>query len=220
MDELKVNKVQKNTITTLAISEMLGMRHYKILEKINGTRDKKTKSLINLLQQQNLDKQEFFIDSKYKDKSGKNNKLYICTLKGVKLLLDNLRNYENKSSLLLWFKSHANKEFDIILYNRPEEYFIDELEQVLCGMGIRSIRQYSVLSYRIDCYVPALNLAIEYDENNHKNYTYEKQDLRQKNIENELKCNFIRLSDSNSNLHNIGLIMKQILKQNTIQSLM
>lgn len=40
------------------------------------------------------------------------------------------------------------------------------------------------------------------------------QELRQKNIENELKCTFIRLSDSNSNLYNIGLVMSQILKEN------
>lgn len=193
---------------------MLGIRHYKVLEKINGTKDRKTKSLIDLLQQQNLNKQEYFIESIYKDKSGKKNKLYICTLKGVKLLLDNLRNYENKSALLLWFKDHTDKEVDIILYNRPEIYFIDELEQVLCGMDIKGIRQYPILSYRIDYYIPSLKLAIEYDEGDHKYYTYENQELRQKNIENELKCTFIRLSDSNSNLYNIGLVMSQILKMN------
>ena len=128
--------------------------------------------------------------------------------------MDNLRNYENKSSLLLWFKDHADKEVDIILYNRPEIYFIDELEQVLCGMDIKGIRQYPILSYRIDYYIPSLKLAIEYDEGDHKYYTYENQELRQKNIENELKCTFIRLSDSNSNLYNIGLVMSQILKMN------
>ena len=193
---------------------MLGIKHYKVLEKINGTKDRKTKSLIDLLQQRNLDKQEFFIVSTYKDKSGKKNKLYICTLKGIKLFMDNLRNYENKSALLLWFENHADKKMDIILYNRPEIYFLDELEQVLCAMNIKSIRQYSVLPYYIDCYIHALNLAIEYDEGDHKYYTYENQELRQKNIENELKCTFIRLSDSNSNLYNIGLVMSQILKMN------
>ena len=193
---------------------MLGIKHYKVLEKINGTKDRKTKSLIDLLQQRNLDKQEYFIDSTYKDKSGKKNKLYICTLKGIKLFMDNLRNYENKSALLLWFENHADKKMDIILYNRPEIYFLDELEQVLCDMNIKSIRQYSVLPYYIDCYIHALNLAIEYDEGDHKYYTYENQELRQKNIENELKCTFIRLSDSNSNLYNIGLVMSQILKMN------
>lgn len=194
---------------------MLGIKHYKVLEKINGTKDRKTKSLIDLLQQRNLDKQEYFIDSTYKDKSGKKNKLYICTLKGIKLFMDNLRNYENKSALLLWFENHADKKMDIILYNRPEIYFLDELEQVLCAMNIKSIRQYSVLPYYIDCYIHALNLAIEYDEGDHKYYTYENQELRQKNIENELKCTFIRLSDSNSNLYNIGLVMSQILKMRT-----
>lgn len=214
MDELKVNGTQKQTITTLEIADMLGMKHYKILEKLDGTKDGRTKSLIDLLRQQNLNKRDYFIDSTYKDKSGKNNKLYVCTLKGVKLLLDNLRNYENKLPLLMWFKNHTNKEINIILHNRPEMYFIDELEQVLCGMGIKSIRQYSVLSYYIDCYVPQFRLAIEYDENDHEYYTYEKQELRQRNIESKLKCTFIRLSDVNSNLYNIGLVMNQILQMN------
>lgn len=81
-------------------------------------------------------------------------------------------------------------------------------------MDIKGIRQYPILSYRIDYYIPSLKLAIEYDEGDHKYYTYENQELRQKNIENELKCTFIRLSDSNSNLYNIGLVMSQILKMN------
>lgn len=43
--------------------------------------------------------------------------------------------------------------------------------------------QYKVLNYRIDFFMPYFNIAIEYDENNHKNYTYEQQEGRQKEIE-------------------------------------
>ena len=37
MSELKINETQKQTITTLEIAEMLGMKHYKVLEKLDGT---------------------------------------------------------------------------------------------------------------------------------------------------------------------------------------
>ena len=36
----------KNTITTLEIAEMLGMKHYKVLEKLEGTKDGKQKALL------------------------------------------------------------------------------------------------------------------------------------------------------------------------------
>ena len=39
----------KNTITTLEIAEMLGMKHYKVLEKLDGTKDGKTKGIIEIL---------------------------------------------------------------------------------------------------------------------------------------------------------------------------
>jgi very-short-patch-repair endonuclease len=68
------------------------------------------------------------------------------------------------------------------------------------------------LSYRIDYYIKDLNIAIEYDENEHKNYTYEQQELRQAEIEKELGCRFIRVSDKNSDEYNIGLIIKELFQ--------
>ena len=78
-------------------------------------------------------------------------------------------------------------------------------------LSIIGIRQYQILQYYIDYYIPSIKLAIEYDENNHKDYTYEKQELRQEKIEKELGCKFIRLSDANDNYYNIGLVVKEII---------
>lgn len=91
-----------------------------------------------------------------------------------------------------------------------ETNFLYELEESLKPFNIKGIRQYHVLSYRIDYYIPSLNIVIEYDENNHKNYTYEQHKGRQKEIERELNCRFIRVSDDNSNSYNIGLVIKEI----------
>lgn len=91
-----------------------------------------------------------------------------------------------------------------------ETNFLYELEESLKSFNIKGIRQYHVLSYRIDYYIPSLNIAIEYDENNHKNYTYEQHKGRQKKIEKELGCKFIRISDSKSNSYNIGYVIKNI----------
>ena len=67
-----------------------------------------------------------------------------------------------------------------------------------------------MFNYRIDYYIPNLNIAIEYDENDHKNYTYEQQEGRQKKIEKELGCRFIRISDKNTDEFNIDFIISNL----------
>jgi hypothetical protein len=54
---------------------------------------------------------------------------------------------------------------------------------------------------------------MEYDEDEHKNYTYAEHEGRQKDIEKELGCSFIRVSDKNSDEHNIGLVFKELFKK-------
>lgn len=208
---LKNNNTKQNTITTIEIAEMMNMKHYKVLEKLDGTKDGKTKGLINVLNDGKYQLQKYFLLSYYKDKSGKKNKCYICTLNGVKMLLDNFRNYKNKFYLLKWYENNTNMNDEIILYERKEIEFIYALEQALSPLSIIGIRQYQILQYYIYYYIPSIKLAIEYDENDHKDYTYEKQELRQEKIEKELGCKFIRLSDTNDNYYNIGLVVKEII---------
>lgn len=97
--------------------------------------------------------------------------------------------------------------------SRKEIEFLTALEEALIPFRINGVRQYSILNYRIDYYIPSLNIAIEYDENCHKNYSYENQELRQKKIEDKLECKFIRVSDKNSDAYNIGFVINEILKQ-------
>lgn len=61
----------KNTITTLEIAEMLGMKHYKVLEKLDGTKDGKTKGIIEILTHHDFVVSDYFIASTYRDVSGK-----------------------------------------------------------------------------------------------------------------------------------------------------
>lgn len=100
----------------------------------------------------------------------------------------------------------------VVIESRKEIEFVKDLGNFLEGFGVKNgITQYKVLDYRIDYYIPDFKIAIEYDENDHIGYSYEAQELRQKRIEEELKCKFIRLSDSNSNTYNIGMIAKELI---------
>lgn len=126
---------------------------------------------------------------------------------GVLMLINSSRCSESVKNEFLKYLKLDNK---IIVKGSVEGNFLYELEESLKAFNIKGIKQFQVLSYRIDYYIPSLNIAIEYDENNHKNYTYEQHEGRQKEIEKELGCKFIRISDSKSNSYNIGYVIKNI----------
>ena len=118
---------------------------------------------------------------------------------------------KHKNDFISWLNSLNLLSNDIIVVSsRYELEFLDQLEETLIPFNVSGIRQYKVLSYKIDYYIPSLNIAIEYDEGSHDYYSYEQQEGRQKKIEKELNCKFIRISDKNTNNYNVGLVIKQI----------
>ena len=116
---------------------------------------------------------------------------------------------EKKKQLIDWFKSIGVFK-EVFVSSRKETLFIDKLEKSLKPFCVKGIEQYPILTYRIDFYIPSLNIAIEYDENNHASYTYEQHELRQELIEKELGCRFIRVNDKESDEYNIGYIIKEM----------
>lgn len=141
------------------------------------------------------------------DNLGRKQDSWIITERGVLSLLQ-------RSRLRNTQKQELIKEFNLsekfVLTSRKEIEFIDQLEETLKPFNLIGIRQYKINSYRIDYYIPSLNLAIEYDENDHQGYSYEAHEGRQKEIEDTLKCRFIRVTDDNTNNFNIGLVLKEM----------
>ena len=105
---------------------------------------------------------------------------------------------------------------------RKEVEFLTVLEKQLRVLGItRFERQYSKLkcgNYRIDLYLPEINVAIEYDENGHKGYTYEAQELRQELIERELGCKFIRVGDDKDHVTNSAIVIRELILHNLLNN--
>ena len=114
-----------------------------------------------------------------------------------------------KEKIIKWFKEIGLID-GVVLSSRKEINFLDRLENALIPFSITGIKQYNVLNYKIDYYIPSLNVAIEYDENGHKDYTYEAHELRQVLIEKELGCRFIRVTDNKDDEFNIGLVIKEL----------
>lgn len=105
------------------------------------------------------------------------------------------------------------KEDIVLTYNRREIEFIETLLKILEPFDYECIKQFQVGKYRIDLYIKDLNIAIEFDEKSHSYYKYENEKGRQKNIEKELGCKFIRVNEKDSDLWNCGYILKNILEE-------
>lgn len=135
---------------------------------------------------------------------------WLITETGVVRLIgnSNILSEVEKESLIDLLNS--NKMKYIVLKSTKEINFIDKLEKVLEPLEINGVKQYQIMDnkYRIDYYIPKFNLAIEYDENNHIYYKHDKD--REKEIKQELNCEFIRVSDNNCDEYNIGYIIKKL----------
>lgn len=207
MDELAKRRLK--TINSREVADMMEMSHKNLLRKI----DKHTE-ILEKVTDLNFSLNDLWRLSFYKDSTGRTLKEYQITKKGCELLI---QKSTGKKGFLLAHKLEElfpNETNSIIIaeIDRKEIEFLDELEDALIPFNIKGIRQYSVIDnkYRIDYYIPSINVAIEYDENNHRDYSYEKHEGRQKEIEDQLKCKFIRISDDNTNSYNIGFVIKNI----------
>ena len=99
----------------------------------------------------------------------------------------------------LGFKLH-----DVI--NTKEQTIINSIKNTFEGENIQT--QYSVLGYRIDLYFHEYKLAIEVDELGHTNRNINNEIERQKALEKELNCVFIRINPDKKDFH----IFKEINK--------
>ena len=74
--------------------------------------------------------------------------------------------------------------------------------------AIDKLFQHSVLGYRIDLYVPKYKLAIEADELEHYTRDIKSEVERQKKIQKELGCKFIRIGPSREHFNFIDKFCK------------
>lgn len=82
MNNLQLNN--KNTITTLEIADMLEIRHWEVLRKLEGT--EKTKGIIDILNDNNFVVVDYFIKSTYLDSKNESRPCYHVTKLGCDFL--------------------------------------------------------------------------------------------------------------------------------------
>lgn len=77
-------ELNKKTITTLEVAEMMETEHKSLLRKLEG--DKSRKGYITILTEHQMSPSDYFISSTYRDSSGKENKCYEVTKLGCDFL--------------------------------------------------------------------------------------------------------------------------------------
>lgn len=139
-------------------------------------------------------------------------KRLIYNLQGIMFIIQSSQvKKELKEKFLMKIQDKIGNKELIVITERKELSFVNDLEEFLSAFNVKGIAQYKVDDkYRIDYYIPDLKIAIEYDENGHKNYDREKERMREEYIKNKLGCKFIRVPDDNSDIKNIGIIAKEL----------
>lgn len=183
------------TVTSRQIAEVFGREHKDILRliaKINSS---------------------LFTPSIYTNR-GKEYPEYIIGYNGCKAIVDQTRNNTDSKQRLIDFvnETFGNTVETVFLSSRFEIVFIDNLEDTLQAIGYSLETQYPVDSYRIDAYIPELNIAIEYDEEQHYTPSNAEKDIeRQQYIKDKLGCTFVRCDYRDSDAYNVGLVVKAII---------
>ena len=76
------------TINTVLVADMMSRRHAQVLKMIEGRAGEV--GIIEVLTEHDFVLSDYFIESTYKDASGKTNKCYECTKMGCELLANKM----------------------------------------------------------------------------------------------------------------------------------
>lgn len=161
------------------------------IAKKYGKRNPDVIRAINNLIKRNPELSKHFTKSSYISSRGRCEKQFEIDDSGAEILTNKFK-YNVRSS-------------------RFEYKYLNEIEDFLNLMSINYVEQYRIGNYRIDLYIPKFNLAIEIDEKEHK-YKQGYDTIRQKYIEKQIHCTFIRINEGESCGSAIARIVKELYK--------
>ena len=111
------------TIDSREVAEMLETSHSKIIRKLEG--DKTHKGIIPVLSEAQLGVSEYFIESSYKDNSGKTNKCYLLTRLGCDFIANKFTGEKGilfTAKYVKRFNEMENKLKEQTQYKLPQTY--------------------------------------------------------------------------------------------------
>lgn len=121
MMKLQTRGVQ--TIPTYEVSGMINKQHWEVLRMLEGSKDRK--GIIEILVDHQMVVSEYFIESTYKDKSGKINKCYECTKMGCELLANKMTG-EKGTIFTAKYVAKFNAMEQQLKYSTMDSYMIED----------------------------------------------------------------------------------------------
>jgi very-short-patch-repair endonuclease len=113
-----------------------------------------------------------------------------------------------KYRMIKWFQSLGFLK-EISFKTRGEAEFSEALQKALEYSGFTVINQYAIGGFKIDMFIPEINVAIEYDEKAHK-YRRENDTKREQDIKALIGCSFIRIYEQDGLFYNLGKVIVEI----------
>jgi len=133
-----------------------------------------------------------YVTIKMKSTGGRPSVDYLLTIESAMRLIIFCRKTKKGIELYKELSNYIGR--DVIQMQRTRKELLFEINIIDALAGItKIIPQYSVLNYKVDFYLPELNIVIEYDEKNHIYYKNDKK--RQTDIENYLQCHILRIHE-------------------------
>jgi hypothetical protein len=138
-----------------------------------------------------------------------NRKAKCVSIAAVHAMAINGRKFEIAEAIRTWAESN-NIPMVALVVSRPETEFSKLLG---CLSGVCAIVPQKIFSpYAVDFFIPALNLAIEYDERRHQQ-TVKQDKARQSKIETDYGVSFVRVEEGReleALRHIIGLLFQSV----------
>lgn len=186
----------------------------KYVELQHKTSMEKIRKELETLKNSDLNGRVDFKPSSYADKNGQQRPCFKLNKEAVKYMAD-MTKTRDKIPIQKIYEDMGGVGSVVYCIDRFETSFFKKLSDTLFAMNIELDRQkVSCSKYRLDGYLPQYNIAIEYDELQHYVKPQKSKDIkRQKAIEKELGCQFIRLDYRNTDAYNIGLVFKELFKE-------
>ena len=110
------------------VAEMLGKSHSALMKDINGSKDGKSIGIIPTLLKSNFDLSKYFVESSYKDASGKTNKCYLVTKMGCELL-GNKQQGEKGILFTVKYVERFNQMEEALKSKRPISYIEEAIKE-------------------------------------------------------------------------------------------
>ncbi|MGL5853653.1 MAG: Rha family transcriptional regulator [Cetobacterium sp.] len=184
-------------MTSLQVAEITGKEHKSIIRDIKVETSKLGVEIAELI----------FQLSNYTNKNNRQMPMYNLSNNGLKHMVKRWKYITPEQ-----YKTLGINDIDVVYnHTRFEIAFGDMLAEALREVNLEVTPQYNVDGYKIDFYIQSLNIAIEYDEQQHFTFDNQKKDFeRQIYIEEKIGAKFIRCDYKDSDIKNVMKVIKAI----------